>query len=151
MAKYRIKRRIYSETQSISSVQQNNLQKSPTFPRSSSKPAEVPAQPASKSARSQFEQLNENKKMQNQMTLGRMKLSRQDKILQNTRMKMESKEKSDLRKLISNSQKIENEKTNNQNKLQVSLNNSNRPDMGKVMPANLVKGKTIPTETKSVR
>lgn len=142
MATYRVLRKLCS----ISVPQKSPLE----VPKSSKQPGVVPSSPNGNQL-SQLKNLNEARKMQNQMTLSRMKTQRQDMINQRARMELLGKERKEQNKQIIESQKIEEAKTNNQNKLQVSINKANRPDLGKVMPANLVKGRTSPTDTKSVK
>lgn len=148
MAIFRILRKLYSAI-STSSIPQNDKQAALDLPKSSSKPGVVPNSP-SNSLVSQTKNLIENKKIGNQMAKQRMILQRQNMINQKSQAELAAKSKRDQEKRVTEAQKIEETRNNNQNKLQVSLNN-NRPDMGKVMPAGLVKNKTIPSETKSVK
>jgi hypothetical protein len=145
MAVYRITRKLFNSPVSISSIQQTNKQSTPGVSNNSSnKPGVLPNSPIS-----QQKELNDAKRMNHQMQIERSRVQRQNMILQKSRYEMSEKSKQNREKEIREAQKIEETKANNQNKLQVSLNN-NRPDQGKVMPANLVKGKTVPTDTKSV-
>ena len=142
MASYRVLRKLYSI---------NVPQESPNeVPKSSNKPGVVPST-VSGSQASQMKNLSESRRMQNQLVLSNMKTKRQDMINQKARMELLGKERKEQNKQIIESQKVEQERTNNQNKLQVSINRQNRPDLGKVMPANLVKTRTTPSETKSVK
>lgn len=150
MAVYRIFRKLYTNPVSTSSIQQTNKQDSPGLLRSNNKPGVLPSSPVKSDPITQQKEMNSSKMMNQKMQLARLRLQKQDKALQKSALIESEKTKREQSRQIQEAQKIEETKANNQNKLQVSLNN-NRPDQGKVMPANLVKGKTVPTDTKSVK
>ena len=150
MAIFRVFRKLFNNPVSTSSIQQTNKQDSPGLQKSESKPGVLPSSPLKSDPVTQLKEINNSKMMNQKLQLARLRLQKQDKALQKSSLIEAEKTKREQGRQIQEAQKIEETKTNNQNKLQVSLNN-NRPDQGKVMPTNLVKSKTVAPDTKSVK